>query len=144
MPDPCINICQRRVNSFHASRDTLTSILGLASFGLLKGIFFISYIYPPDSQESDRGAIHRASNYPDLLTEVGAHHPNIWRFIKCFQKEQSFNEVQIEQYVAGIEPVQPRKRYLNAAKRIKRLVHAFDPDDIVEYIRGITHNLSFS
>ena len=28
------------------------------------------YIYPPDSQESDRGAIHRVSNYPDLLPEM--------------------------------------------------------------------------
>ena len=76
-------------------------------------------------------------------TEVGAHHPNIWRFIKCLQKEQAYNEVQIEQYVAGVEPEPPRKRYLDAAKRIKRLVEAFDPDNIVEYIRGIAHNLSF-
>ena len=28
------------------------------------------YIYPPDSQESDGGAIHRVSNYPDLLPEM--------------------------------------------------------------------------
>ena len=28
------------------------------------------YIYPPDSQESDRGAIHRVSNYLDLLPEI--------------------------------------------------------------------------
>ena len=31
-------------------------------------IFFILlYIYPPDSQESDGGAIHRVSNYPDYF-----------------------------------------------------------------------------
>ena len=28
------------------------------------------YIYPPDSQESDGGAIHRVSNCPDLLPEM--------------------------------------------------------------------------
>ena len=33
-------------------------------------IFFYLYIYPPDSQESDGGAIHRVSNYPDLLPEM--------------------------------------------------------------------------
>ena len=76
-------------------------------------------------------------------TEIGAHHPNIWRFIKCLQKEQSFNEIKIEQYVAGIKPEPPRKHYLDAAKRIKRLVQAFDPDYIVEYIRGMAHNMSF-
>ena len=32
--------------------------------------FIYLYIYPPDSQESDGGAIHRASNYPDLLPEI--------------------------------------------------------------------------
>ena len=43
---------------------------------LLQALFFIFiylfylYIYPPDSQESDGGAIHRVSNYPDLLSEI--------------------------------------------------------------------------
>ena len=32
--------------------------------------YFYLYIYPPDSQESDGGAIHRVSNYPDLLPET--------------------------------------------------------------------------
>ena len=29
--------------------------------------YFISIIHPPDSQESDEGAAHRASNYSNLL-----------------------------------------------------------------------------
>ena len=32
--------------------------------------FFFLYIYPPDSQESDGGVIHRVSNYPDLFPEM--------------------------------------------------------------------------
>ena len=32
--------------------------------------YFNLYIYPPDSQESDGVAIHRVSNYPDLLPEM--------------------------------------------------------------------------
>ena len=40
---------------------------------ILSAIFFIFifyiYIYLPDSQESDGCAIHRVSNYPDLLPE---------------------------------------------------------------------------
>ena len=32
--------------------------------------FFLSLIYPPDSQESDIGAIHKVSNCPDLLPEM--------------------------------------------------------------------------
>ena len=33
-------------------------------------IYILLYIYPPNSQESDGGAIHRVSNYPDLLPEM--------------------------------------------------------------------------
>ena len=31
------------------------------------------YIYPPDSQESDGGAINSKSNYPDLLSEMSRY-----------------------------------------------------------------------
>ena len=34
---------------------------------------FYLYIYPPDWQESDGGAIHRVSNYPDLLPEMPSY-----------------------------------------------------------------------
>ena len=32
--------------------------------------YFYLYIYPPDSQESDGGAIHKVGKYPDLLQEM--------------------------------------------------------------------------
>ena len=35
--------------------------------------FFYLYIYPPDLQESDGGAIHRVSNHPDLLPEMPSY-----------------------------------------------------------------------
>ena len=37
-----------------------------------KDIFFsfYLYIYAPDSQESDGDVVHRASNYPELLSEM--------------------------------------------------------------------------
>ena len=31
---------------------------------------FHLYIYPPESQESDRGIIHRASNFPNFFLEM--------------------------------------------------------------------------
>ena len=33
-------------------------------------IYLNLYIYPPDSQESDGGAVHRVSNSPDLFLEM--------------------------------------------------------------------------
>ena len=41
----------------------------ISNVNLLTYILYL-YIYPPDSQESDGGAIHRVSNYPDLLSEM--------------------------------------------------------------------------
>ena len=32
--------------------------------------YFCLYIYPPDSQKSAGGAIHRATNYPDLISKI--------------------------------------------------------------------------
>ncbi len=32
---------------------------------------------------------------------LSAHHPNIWKFIKGLKKEQSVNELKVEQYIAG-------------------------------------------
>ena len=46
------------------------SRINLRNTGEKQFFFFYLYIYPPDSQESDGGAIHRASNYPDLLPEM--------------------------------------------------------------------------
>ena len=55
----------------------LRSVLGtvIKVKSLLNKFFFLFfyfnlYIYPPDSQESDGGAIHRVGNYPDLLPEM--------------------------------------------------------------------------
>lgn len=35
---------------------------------------------------------------------VEAYHPLIWRFIEGLKKEQSFNELKIEQYIADQAP----------------------------------------
>ena len=37
---------------------------------MVKYFYFYLYIYPPDSQESDGGAVRRVSHYPDLLPEM--------------------------------------------------------------------------
>nr|CAI5844980.1 unnamed protein product [Callosobruchus analis] len=33
--------------------------------------------------------------------QISADHPNIWKFVKAIQREQSLHELQIEQYVGG-------------------------------------------
>ena len=47
---------------------------------------FHLYIYLSDSQESDGGVIHRASNYPDLLPEM----PRLFSALKFIQEKLAF------------------------------------------------------
>lgn len=42
-------------------------------------------------------------------TQLGATHPIMWKFIETIQKEQSFNEVEIEKHLAGETP-QPKSK----------------------------------
>ena len=46
-------------------------------------VFRVGYIYPLDSQESDGGAIHRVSNYPDLLPEMPRYLPRYSRDVQA-------------------------------------------------------------
>lgn len=75
--------------------------------------------------------------------QIGAMHPNIWKFIDCVKKEQNLNEVRIEQYVSGVEPQPSKRKYRDCARRIKNIVDQYNPDNILDYIRGIAHNISY-
>ncbi|XP_031350480.1 uncharacterized protein LOC116176146 [Photinus pyralis] len=75
---------------------------------------------------------------------VGGNHPNIWKFVNALKKEQSLNELRIEQYHSGQQPPASRKKYRDCAERIRRLILDFDPaNDVVPYLRGIAHNITY-
>lgn len=81
---------------------------------------------------------------------MGAHHPSIWTFIEALQKEQSMNELKIEQFIAG-QPAPPgRKKYRDCAERIRRIVLTYDNqwlqndhNRLLQYLRGLAHNYDF-
>lgn len=74
---------------------------------------------------------------------IGGNHPTIWKFITILQKEQALNEAKIEQSLAG-QPILPqKKKYRDAASRIKKIVETYKDIDLMDYCRGISHNLSF-
>lgn len=76
-------------------------------------------------------------------SNVGAHHPTIWRFLDVLKREQSLNEVNITQMVAGFAPNPQRKQYLDSAARISAIVRDFQNRHILTYLRGIAYNLQF-
>jgi hypothetical protein len=73
---------------------------------------------------------------------LGAHHPSIWKFIEGLQKEQSMNELTIEQYISGHQPPPVRRVYRDTAARIKAIVAEYVDRPLLDYLRGIAHNLN--
>lgn len=73
---------------------------------------------------------------------LGASHPSIWKLIEGLQKEQSMNEMTIEQYIAGQQPAPGRRIYRDTAARIKAIVADYVNRPLLDYLRGIAHNLN--
>jgi hypothetical protein len=71
---------------------------------------------------------------------LGAHHPSIWKFIDGLKKEQSLNELKIEQYIAGQAPPARRRIYRDSADRIKAKVERYGTEPLLDYLRGIANN----
>ena len=74
---------------------------------------------------------------------IGASHPTIWKFLKILKGEQARNETILEQYTTGVEPPRKKKKYKDTALRIQTIVNDFENRLLLDYLRGIAHNLSF-
>jgi len=77
-------------------------------------------------------------------TLVGADHPSIWKFIDTLKAEQSMNEKEFNQYIAGMDPPTSRKTYRDIAKRINKIVEDYENREIMDYLRGIAYNFDLN
>lgn len=76
--------------------------------------------------------------------QIGARHPSIWKFIDGLKREQSLQELRIEQYVGGVSAAEGRKKYCDTAMRLKNIVSNYDTtDNVEEYLRSIAYNISY-
>ena len=73
---------------------------------------------------------------------VGAYHPNFWKFIDILKREQSLNHVNISQARAGHQPEPQRRRYQDSNRRIKNIVQNYHNRDRLQHLRGLAHNIS--
>ena len=91
----------------------------------------------PRTNNTDKGW-HRS-----FQSNVGAHHPTIRRFLDVLKREQSLNEVNITQIVAGYAPNPQQKQYLDSAARISVVVRDLPNRHILTYLHRIANNLQF-
>jgi hypothetical protein len=75
---------------------------------------------------------------------ISGFHPNIWKFINGIRKDESLNEMRREQFISGMQGEPQRRKYKNRAERLKQAVSNWnDNGDVLEYLRGISHNISY-
>ena len=75
-----------------------------------------------------------------MQTAVSCHHPNIWSFLRILKREQSLNNVNLNQIFGGHLPEQPKKKYKDCYSRIAIIVADFDT---IEYLKAIVYNINF-
>ena len=73
---------------------------------------------------------------------VAITHPTIRRLSAKLVKEQASNELLLEQVLARIPQVPPKKKYQVINERLKNIVSEFDTyENMITYCRAIAHNL---
>ena len=74
------------------------------------------------------------SGIQSLLSEI---HPTIWKFIYGLRRYQKLKDAEIE----GLNAAQRRLAYECVNRRIKNVVLDYQNHDIIDYLRGLAHNI---
>ena len=74
---------------------------------------------------------------------INITHTSISKLIRKIVAEQSDNEITLEIFRSGHELAKSKKKYIQLNRRIEKLVleYLFIPH--IEFLRGISHNLSY-
>jgi hypothetical protein len=76
-----------------------------------------------------------------IQTIIGEVHPSIWKLIKGLGRCQKLRDLEIEQLAAGHQPPRRRPAYENVNNRIENIVAHYPERNLLDYLRGISHNI---
>ena len=93
-----------------------------------------------------RNGLPRTNNHIEgfhrkMMAAMCAHHPNFWRFLAVLKKEQGITNVVLAQIHAGRVADPTRATYQLIGERIATIVDDYDNRPILDFLRGIAHNL---
>ncbi len=74
-------------------------------------------------------------------SNIGAYHPNFWKFVDILKREQGLNDLEINQMIGGQAPQPLRRKYQEATLRLLRVFRQRENRHILDYLRGIAHNI---
>ena len=72
---------------------------------------------------------------------MAKHHPNIYEFIGKLKEEQHHTEMSIMQLLSGAKLKAPKPYTIAKEQRIKTVVQSYHSRDIIDYLRGVAHNI---
>lgn len=78
-----------------------------------------------------------------MQANITSFHPNIWKFLEVLKREQALTSVTINQVLAGHPAPPTRKRYQDLTGRIANIVQDYENRHVLDFLRGIAHNLQF-
>ena len=77
-------------------------------------------------------------------TLASRHHPNIYDFIGCLRSDQARTETVLSKSLMGESPSGMRKSEKAKTQRLKNIVEKFDERESLEYLKGITYNITYN
>ena len=74
-------------------------------------------------------------------SELGGHHPTVWRIIDALKSEERQSSQALERMIAGHVPPPRKRKYVEVDRRLQQIVERYDGRDGDAFLRGIAHNL---
>ena len=71
-----------------------------------------------------------------------AAHPTIWSFINVLRNDAAVQQINVTQFLAGGPPPKRRRIYQVINDRIRALHTDYANRNILDFLRGISYNLS--
>ena len=98
-------------------------------------------VYDRVIQQTDRTTNSVEAWHRGLKSILGVTHPTLWKFIDGLRRCQKLRDVELEQLVAGRRPPAKRTIYVMRDARIETIVRDFANRPILDYLRGLSHNI---
>ncbi|XP_042143102.1 uncharacterized protein LOC121833694 [Ixodes scapularis] len=85
---------------------------------------------------------HVESWHNAFQKSLGLHHPDTYKLVAAFLREQSLTEQKLADVLRGEPQRSSKATYVRVAKNLSKLVEEYDQRCMLEYLRGVAQSFS--